>query len=199
MADLTSEMRLFDRDGSRLYLNEKERTAFLKAASLRDPIQCAFGEMLAYTGCRISEALEVTASRIDLDGHTVTLRSLKKRREDVYRAVPLPPDYVDSLQRTFSLRKVQKRKNGGDETLFPWSRRHGWKIITDTMKEANITPGPHRVPKGLRHGYGIHAIRSGIPVTQLQKWMGHAQLATTAIYVDFVGEEASDLAARMWS
>ena len=70
--------------------------------------------------------------------------------------------------------------------------------LNGSDREAGVTPGPHRVPKGLRHGYGIHAIRSGIPVTQLQKWIGHAQLSTTAIYVDFVGVAASDLAARMW-
>lgn len=54
-------------------------------------------------------------------------------------------------------------------------------------------------PKGLRHGYDIHAIQSGIHVTQVQKWMGHAQLSTTAIYVDFVGDEATTPASRMWT
>ena len=199
MEKITAEMRLFDREGSRLYINEKERSDFLKAAGYRDPVQCAFAEMLTYTGCRIAEALELTVNRIDLGGNTVTLRSLKKRRGDVFRVVPLPPDYVDSLQRTFSIRKAQKRRNSVEEVLFPWSRRHGWKIITDVMKEAGIPPGPHRTAKGLRHGYGIHAIASGVPVTQVQKWMGHAQLSTTAIYLDFVGEEASDLAAKMWA
>ena len=66
------------------------------------------------------------------------------------------------------------------------------------MEAADIADGPHRCPKGLRHAYGIHATLKGIPVTQLQKWMGHAQLSTTSIYLDFQGEEAADLAARMW-
>ena len=66
------------------------------------------------------------------------------------------------------------------------------------MLAADIAEGPHRTAKGLRHAYGIHAISKGVPVTAVQKWLGHAQLSTTAIYVDFVGAEASDLAARMW-
>jgi site-specific recombinase XerD len=66
------------------------------------------------------------------------------------------------------------------------------------MQAADIAQGPHQTAKGLRHAYGIHAISKGIPVTSVQKWLGHAQLSTTAIYVDFVGAEASDLATRMW-
>mgnify|MGYP001799725199 CR=1 FL=1 len=198
MAHSTSEMRLFDKEGRRLYLNQEERSAFLDAAAECDPIQRAFVELMVYSGCRISEALAVPVSRIDLSENTVTLKTLKKRRGDVYRSVPLPPDYVDSLQRTFSLRKAQKRKNAHEALLFPWSRRHGWKITTDIMEAADIADGPHRCPKGLRHAYGIHATLKGIPVTQLQKWMGHAQLSTTSIYLDFQGEEAADLAARMW-
>lgn len=192
-------MRLFDTSGNRLYLNAEERAAFLKSAATYDPEAQSFAEMLAFTGCRISEALEVVPKRLDVDGNMVIFRSLKKRREDVFRAVPVPPKYMDSLQRTFSIRQAQKRKNAATERLWPWHRQHGWRLIKAIMKEANITPGAHMSPKGLRHAYGIHAISSGIPVTQLQKWMGHAQLSTTAIYSDFVGAEASDLAARMWN
>lgn len=32
----------------------------------------------------------------------------------------------------------------------------------------------------------------------LQRWLGHAQLSTTAIYADAVGKEEQDIAARMW-
>jgi|TARA_R110001592_G_C13190379_1_gene752527 integrase/recombinase XerD len=193
-----SEMRLFDPEGRRLYLNADERAAFLKSAARRDPQHRAFAEMLHFTGCRISEALEVTPERIDLSDNKVILRSLKKRRQDVFRAVPLPPEYIDSLQRTFSLRQAQKRQKSKSESLWPWHRQYGWQLIKDVMQAADIADGPHQTAKGLRHAYGIHAISKGIPVTSVQKWLGHAQLSTTAIYVDFVGAEASDLAARMW-
>ena len=32
----------------------------------------------------------------------------------------------------------------------------------------------------------------------VQKWLGHAQLTTTAIYANPVGEEEQSIAARMW-
>ena len=66
------------------------------------------------------------------------------------------------------------------------------------MIEAGIPDAPQRCPKGLRHGFGINATVKGIPLHMLQKWMGHAQLSTTAIYADAVGKEEQDIAARMW-
>ena len=193
-----SEMRLEDKSGRRLYLNAEERAAFLSAAASQLPKTRLFAETLHYTGCRVSEALEITPERVDLSEARITLRSLKKRREDVYRGVPVPQDYLDRLELTFALRQAQKRKRGKDAPLWTWNRQHSWKIIKDIMIAADIPDGPHRSPKGLRHAYGINAIRSGIPLNMLQKWMGHAQLSTTAIYANAGGREEADLAAKMW-
>ena len=49
--------------------------------------------------------------------------------------------------------------------------------------------GPQASPKGLRHGFGVAAVTAGVPLNLVQKWLGHAQLSTTAIYADAVGEE----------
>lgn len=144
-----SDMRFFDTEGNRPYLNGEERAAFLKATATYDPEARSFAEMLAFTGCRISEALEVVRARLDVDGHKVIFRSLKKRRDDVYRAVPVPPAYMDSLQRTFSIRQAQKRKNAKTERLWPWHRQHGWRLIKAIMAEAHIAPGCAPVPQGL--------------------------------------------------
>lgn len=65
------------------------------------------------------------------------------------------------------------------------------------MEAAGIA-GVHATPKGLRHGFGIKAVTSGVPLNALQKWLGHAQLTTTSIYADATGPEAQQLAERMW-
>jgi len=59
--------------------------------------------------------------------------------------------------------------------------------------------GPHASPKGLRHGFGVAAVSAGIPLNLVQKWLGHAQLITTAIYADAVSAEEKDIAQRMWN
>lgn len=71
--------------------------------------------------------------------------------------------------------------------------------LSEVMEAAEIASGPHRCPKGLRHGYGVHAIASGVPLNMLRKWMGHASMETTAIYANALGAEEQGIAARMWS
>jgi len=65
------------------------------------------------------------------------------------------------------------------------------------MREAR-QDGPQATPKGLRHGFGVAAAQAGIPLNMVQKWLGHAQLSTTAIYADAVGAEGHNIASRMW-
>ena len=96
-------MRLHDTAGNRLCLNAEERAAFLAAARRQPARDRTLCETLHFTGCRPSELLEITPARVDLSGGTVMLRSLKKHRDAagrakvVYRSVPVPPEYLDTL------------------------------------------------------------------------------------------------------
>jgi integrase len=65
------------------------------------------------------------------------------------------------------------------------------------MQAAEIE-GLHATPKGLRHGFGIQAVVSNVPLNLIQRWLGHARLTTTAIYADATGPEEKQLAERMW-
>jgi site-specific recombinase XerD len=65
------------------------------------------------------------------------------------------------------------------------------------MIEAGITNLPAS-PKGLRHAFGVHAVFSGIPLDLIQKWLGHEDIETTAIYTNVLGAEERQVAARMW-
>jgi integrase/recombinase XerD len=84
-------MQLFDQQGKRLYLTAEERAAFMAAARRVAPDVRTMCTVLHDTGCRESELLEVTPQRVDLTGGCIVLRTLKKRRQGVYRAVPVPP------------------------------------------------------------------------------------------------------------
>ena len=200
-----SEMSLHDRDGNRLYLNAEERAAFLDVARKRPARDRTLCEMLHHTGCRPSELIESSPARVDLSGGTVTLRSLKKRKDGagrpriVYRAVPVPPDYLDTLNTAHGIREAQRAPKRAKAPIWPLSRVRVWQIVKGVMIEAGIPDAPHRSPKGLRHGFGINATVKGVPLHMLSKWMGHAQLSTTAIYANAIGKEEQDIAARMWT
>src|SRR6266540_7188581 len=68
---------LYEANGHRKYLTADERDRFLKAAEKAERDVRTFCGVLAYTGCRISEALALTADRIDLAAGVIVFESLK--------------------------------------------------------------------------------------------------------------------------
>jgi integrase/recombinase XerD len=191
-------MSLYDATGARKYLTAEERDVFLRIADRADRQVRTLCMTLAYAGCRLSEALALTADRIDLSAGVLVFESLKKRRTGIYRAVPVPPALLDTINMVHGIREAQARRDKGrDIRLWPWSRMTGWRAVHAIMAEAGIA-GPHASPKGLRHGFGVTAVSAGIPLNLVQKWLGHAQLSTTAIYANAVGAEEQDIASKMW-
>lgn len=193
-------MDLFDPQGRRLYLTAKEREAFLAAAKDADRYVRTFCSVLHFTGCRISEALALNPASFDYAGKAIIFETLKKRRTGVYRAVPVPPALLDTLDMVHAIRDRQKAADNPKMTpwVWSWSRTTAFRRVKEVMITAGIADGPHKCPKGLRHGYGVHAISAGVPLNMLSKWMGHASLEVTAIYANALGEEQHSIAARMW-
>jgi integrase/recombinase XerD len=190
-------MQLFDADGRRLYFTEDERRAFMAAAKAPRDVR-AFCGVLHAMGCRISEALALTPRQIDLSGRVIVFESLKKRRTGIFRAVPVPPELLDMLDLAHGIRAAQRR-GAASALLWPWSRMTAWRRVQEVIAAAGTPDGPHAYPKGLRHGFGVQAVSKGIALNMVQKWLGHAQLTTTAIYANAMGEEEQNIAALMWS
>ena len=106
-------MGLHTASGARKYLTASERDAFLRQAELADRQVRTLCMTLAYAGCRLSEALALTADRVDLAAGVLTLESLKKRRTGVFRAVPVPPALLDALDMVHGIRELQTRPGKG--------------------------------------------------------------------------------------
>ena len=192
-------MQLYDTNGHRKYLTPAERQDFIHASEAALQQIRTFCGMLAHTGCRISEALALTADRVDFEDGVLIIESLKKRRKGVYRAIPVPPSFLVTLEAVHDLKAVRSSPDAGRSVyLWPWSRPTGWRYVRKVMRAAGIA-GLHATPKGLRHGFGIKAVVSNVPLNMAQKWLGHAKLATTAIYADATGPEEKQLAERMWT
>lgn len=189
----TANTSLYSPQGRRKYLTPPERLRFI-AAALEHPrpevrTLCL---VLAYTGCRISEALGLFSASIETDEAFIAIRSLKKRKKAfLIRQVPVPSSLIQSLLQVHPL-------TGAGTRLWTWSRSRAWQLVKAVMADAHIPPGLHATPKGLRHGFGVHAVRNGIPLNLVQRWMGHASLTTTAIYLEVMGEEEREIAQRMW-
>lgn len=192
MSKAYGEMGVFDRQGRRKYLTAAERRRFLEALQGIEPETRCLCLLLHHTGCRLSEALGLGWEQLDLEEGIAVLRTLKQRRADRFRTVPLPPELLTALQR------LGGRRCAGAGLIWPWHRVTAWKRVRQVMGRAGIS-GPHACPRGMRHGFGVAAISAGVPVTLVQRWLGHAQLETTAIYLAVTGLEERRFAARLWS
>lgn len=185
---------LYARDGQRKYLTPSERARFVATAETWPRAEIGtLCLILAFTGCRISEALATRRAAVDVEHASLAIRSLKKRGAFVVREVPLPTRVVARLQAVHEL-----DDRDAAHRLWPLCRSRAWQLIKTVMDEAGIGHGPHATPKGLRHAFGVHAIRCGVPLHLVQRWLGHASLATTAIYTQALGAEEREIAARMW-
>ncbi len=187
---------LYGRRGQRKYLTSDERRRFLDAADRHPrPEIRTLCHVLALTGCRISEALALTGECIIIDDCVIVLRTLKRRRGIVaFREVPVPRSLIVMLVQVHELRRSSPSRR-----LWPLSRSRAWQLVKEVMDEAGIGPGVHASPKGLRHGFGVRAIQCAVPLTMVQKWMGHARLESTAVYLQVTGPEERRFAACMWS
>lgn len=195
---------LHDPNGQRKYVTITEREAYLEAVrhnALGDI--STFCPALAYTGVRISEALQMTPRRVDFGISAFVVRSLKKRKEKTgqsrisYRIVPVPDWFLDELDRRHGLKQAQKDPARADERIWQFGRTRAWEAVKEMMALAGIE-GPQATPKGLRHGFVVAALEAGVPLNIVQRWLGHVKIETTAIYANAIGSEERRLAERFW-
>lgn len=188
IAEQNKSWSLYDQSGHRKYLTAKERRAFMTAAAERPADVHALCWLIAETGCRLTEALELTSDRIDPSRGVVIFESLKKRRKGIYRAVPVRKELIAALDGV---------AQGDTSPLWSWCRMTAYRRITETMELAKVS-GRHANARGLRHSFAIAALEAGVPLNLVQRWLGHADMATTAIYADAIGTEERKLASRLW-
>lgn len=186
---------LYTSRGLRKYLTTQERSRFIAAADA-----CTRAELrtlcltLAYCGCRLSESLNLTVGSVEAEAGFIAFRCLKKRGGSVViREVPVPVVLIDALEAVHGISSADRNAR-----LWTWSRGHAWQLIKSVMASARIPEGVHATPKGLRHGFAVKAVQSGAPVSLVQRWLGHANVATTVGYLQAIGAEEIQFIARTW-
>lgn len=190
---------LFNERGERLFFNEEERGAFIRTADGAADTVRTFCNVLHYTGCNFTEALDLTPRHIDCDGGAIVFHSY-----GAARTVPVPGSVLDLLDAVHGVRSARSGLEA-DERIWPQTRMTLFTRVTPVIAEAGIGGGPHATPKGIRHGFFVHAIRRRVLMTRLQRWMGHSGIDYTEDRVEqlmryapeILGDERAD-AERLW-
>lgn len=182
------EYSLIDHNGRRKYLNIDERRRYYDCLDHLGQERRLFCQLLYWSGMRISEALYIKGKHLDLSEQVVIIRSLKKRGKISFRQIPLPNSFLS---------EVKTLEIDDEYRIWNFSRSTASRLIRHVMDSAAIE-GTKACARGLRHSFAVNAISHNIPLTLIQKWMGHASLTTTAIYLNILGAEERGFAERMW-
>jgi integrase/recombinase XerD len=149
--------------------------------------------ILLDTGCRISEALTLRVSEIDLENLLITLDG-KGRKQ---RIVPFSFELRRALFRYLS---DYKRKPdlllmvSRNETLL--GRRVMLRDVKRLCKRLGFDP-PARTLHAFRHTFAINYLRKGGSVFHLQKVLGHSTLEMTRRYANLMTEDLQAVHQRV--
>lgn len=148
-------------------------------AGIRDR---ALLELLYGCGLRISEAVNMKMSELDMTGGFV--RCIGKGNKE--RLVPLGKKAIRALE--MYIGQVRAKAAGSSENpyLFPGrsgkslTRMAAWYILKKNTLKAGIR---RRIsPHSLRHSFATHLLERGADLRIVQELLGHASVATTQIY-----------------
>jgi integrase/recombinase XerD len=148
----------------------------------RDLRDRALVELLYGAGLRVSEAVGLDKSSVDLDARLV--RCIGKGSKE--RVVPVGRQAVQALRRYLSRGRpfldtrhrpelFLNAKGGG------LTRAGAFLILRRLAAKAGLEP--ERVhPHLLRHSFATHLLEGGADLRSVQEMLGHADLATTELY-----------------
>ena len=171
-------MCYMDADEIAAVLREPDRSSL---EGLRDYALLAF---LYNTGARIQEALDVCPRAIRFDSPAQVELLGKGRRA---RICPLWPETVAIFKAL-----LRRRPRADDEPIFV--NRYGqplsaagvrFKLKQYVQSAAQNVPSlatKRITPHTWRHSVGVQLVASGVDVTVIRSWFGHAQLDTTNLY-----------------
>ncbi|MGA7523551.1 MAG: site-specific integrase [Acidobacteriaceae bacterium] len=134
------------------------------------------------TGCRISEALGLRVSDVDLDNLLVTLDG-KGRKQ---RVVPISFELRKALFRFCT--EAERKPEGllfASRTGGTWNRRNILRDVKRLCDDFGFT-APGRTLHAFRHTFAVNYLRRGGSVFHLQKVLGHSSLEMTRRYANLV-------------
>lgn len=128
-------------------------------------------KILAATGARISEILDIRADDLDVSRAVVRLRR-RKRRKDWVQEVPITADLANEL----NLWRKAKRLRGH---LFSGNRQVAWRSLRDLGKKVL---GRAVSPKEFRHAKGYEMAERGTHPLLMARALGHSNINNVIYY-----------------
>jgi integrase/recombinase XerD len=136
---------------------------------------------LFQTGARVSEFVNIKADQVFFEEQMILISKAKGGKS---RYVPILPQLAQELRTHLGNRTTGYLFETVQNTQY--SPRRIQQIIKETAADARITKRVY--PHLLRHSVATTLLERGMPIEQIQKFLGHAKLETTQIYAESSAE-----------
>lgn len=142
-------------------------------------------------GLRVSEALAITTGDLSLDSERPTLR-VRQGKFGKARVVPVHSELADAFRTAMAY-----GRHGKDYHLVDAHRSTVWRWVRAAVKKAEaigvVPPGRRVGTHTLRHSAARHWLASGVPINVVSRWLGHASLQNTLVYLEVLPDPLGDM------
>lgn len=135
-------------------------------------------QLLWDSGARISEVTNLRIEDFDPEQRFLTLRNTKNHQD---RIIPITDNMVKSLQKLVGGRRTGFIFRGREDK--PMSRLSAYLALKRRVKAAEINKNIR--PHTFRHHWITSKLDKGVPLPQVQKFVGHTSLSSTSLYYHF--------------
>ncbi len=160
-------------------LTPEEVKALLEAA--RDVTDLLIVALLAETGMRVGELLNVRIGDIDLYRGTIRVRG-KYGKERIVLFGPTSRAVLEVY--------LDSRRGRRSDPLISLSYQAVYKRLKSLAERAGVDPSRVR-PHVLRHTFATEALRRGMSLAALQRLLGHSDIKVTERYLHLVTEDVA--------
>ena len=160
-------------------------------ANPKEILDHALLEFIYACGLRVSEAVNLTLNRVNLEEGMV--RVLGKGNKE--RLVPVPKGSVPVLKRYLEIVRPLFVKKPMAQFFVnscgrPVTVRYVELLVREKCEEAGIDK--HLTPHKLRHSYATHLLQGGADLRSIQELLGHADIGTSEIYTHVADKQLVD-------
>jgi site-specific recombinase XerD len=184
----------------RIKIPESERTFLNKAEietiiqHIKHPVGHYFAMMMAHTGIRVRECIQLTLKDVNLEEGFVDVIDGKGGKN---RRVPMNQQLIEHMKeylkkhrpKTESLYFFALKKTG---TI---SQQYINRLLKDACREAGIEK--HVTSHILRHSFASYLVKKDTHVAVIQRLLGHADVRTTSVYLHVQQDDLKEAVNRI--
>lgn len=166
------------------YLERAEVESLIQRAPNLKARMCMLLQWRA--GLRVSEAINITPADVRLGADTPELL-VRQGKGGKDRVVPLQAELNQALATVLSIWPLSSNDpiiGVTRQTANTWIK----SALEDCYKIQAITPGKECSTHTLRHSAARYWLLQGVPINIVSKWLGHANLQTTLIYLQLISD-----------